>query len=651
MLRRSIAATLLAGLSTLAFAGRADAHASLASSDPASGAMLDSAPATVTLKFTEPPDPRLSIVHVLDVNGTPVESGPAEAVPGPDDQLRIGLPADLPDGVYTVSWRVVSEADGHSSAGAFSFGVGLPPGSAIEPSVPVPATPQPSLASVAGRAALYAGLALLFASAVVGLRAFGGTVPARRRVLRIGAALAVLGAVTMLLAEAATLGVALGDLLSSNTGRDFIWLSVAVGAAAVAALIAGRRSDRVSLAVVGVAAAAAMLVRAMGGHAAAAATPAPQITLQWVHFMAIGVWMGGIGLALLLIRTDRSNDALGQQVRRFSRLAGYALAAVLVTGMLRAMKEMGGLSAFFHLFRTSYGTTLAIKIGVVALLIALGAFNRYRSIPRMQDRPGLIRRVMAIELAGALGVFALTGTLTGLPPQPPPAMSPAPTSHIILSGSDFATTLNVRLVVTPGTAGLNGFEVRVTDFDSGAPLDADDVSLRFEPVGQPGVGASMLDLVRDGERWQATGTQLSLEGVWGITVKVQTSSAGTEIPLTLITPVDQTVSVATAVGQPDLYTITLPGDRQIQAYNDPGAPGPNQLHLTAFDATGNELPLEGVDMIVIEPDGSATSLQPRRFSPGHFVADVTLSSGDRTFFLRATARDGTVLVASFEQSI
>jgi len=666
MLRRSIAAILLAGLSTLTFAGRADAHANLASSDPAPGAMLDNAPATVTLTFTEPPDPRLSIVHVLDVNGTPVESGPAETVSGPDDQLRIGLPADLPDGVYTVSWRVVSETDGHSSAGAFGFGVGVPPGSAIEPSVPVPATPPPSIASVAGRAALYAGLALLFASAVVGLRAFGGTVPARRRVLRIGAVLAVLGAVTMLLAEAATLGVKLGDLLSSNTGRHFIWLSVAVGAAAVAALVAGRGSDRVSLAVVGVAAAAAMLVRAMGGHAAAAATPAPQITLQWLHFMAIGVWTGGIALALLLIRASRAtgapdvpgasggtgpDDTPGPQLRRFSTLAGYALAVVLVTGVLRVVEEMGGLSAFLHLFRTSYGTTLAIKIAVVTVLIVLGAFNRYRSIPRMQDRPGLIRRVMAIELVGALGVFALTATLTGLPPQPPPANPPTPVAHITLSGSDFATTMNVRLVVTPGTAGPNRFEVRVTDFDSGAPLHAGDVSLRFEPIGQPGVGASTLDLVSHDDRWHATGTQLSLEGVWTITVVVQTPSAGTEVPLTLVTRPEQTVSVATAAGQPDLYTITLPGGEQTQAYNDPGVAGPNQLHLTAFDATGNELPLEGADMIAIAPDGSATTLRPRRFSPGHFVADTTLSSGDWTFFFRATARDGTVLVASFEQSI
>ncbi len=299
---------MLAGLSALTFAGVANAHASLASSDPASGAALDVAPATVTLTFTEPPDPRLSIVHVLDVNGTPVESGPVEAVPGPDDQLRISLPADLPDGVYTVSWRVVSETDGHSSAGAFGFGVGVPPGSAIEPSVQVQATPPPSLASVAGRVALYAGLALLFASAVVGLWAFGGVVPARRTVLRIGALLAVLGAVTMVLAQSATLDVSLTELLSSNTGRDPILLSVTASVAAVAALIAAGRSGRTSLAVVGETAAAAMLVRAMGGHAAAADTPAVQISLQWLHFMAIGVWIGGIALALLLIRSDRRGE-------------------------------------------------------------------------------------------------------------------------------------------------------------------------------------------------------------------------------------------------------------------------------------------------------------------------------------------------------
>ena len=62
--------------------------------------------------------------------------GTRKTVPGQEDQLRIALPADLPDGVYTVNWRVVSEADGHATAGAFSFGVNVAPGTVVIPERP-----------------------------------------------------------------------------------------------------------------------------------------------------------------------------------------------------------------------------------------------------------------------------------------------------------------------------------------------------------------------------------------------------------------------------------------------------------------------------------------------------------------------------------
>ncbi len=255
-----------------------------------------------------------------------------------------------------------------------------------------------------------------------------------------------------------------------------------------------------------------------------------------------------------------------------------------------------------HLFSTSYLTALDIKVAVVLLLIGLGAFNRYRSIPRMSASTGLLRRVMAIELVGALGVFGLTGTLTGLSPRPP-VTPPAPKpQQVTLTGSDFATTMNVTLVVSPGTAGPNGFDAEVTDFDSGAPLDATDVSLRFEPVGQPGVGASTLELAHHGDHWMANGSQVSIAGVWTITVVVQTASSGTEIPLTFVTRIpDQSVTVAVAAGQPDIYTVAFPDGEQIQMYNDPGTAGTDELHLTAFDADGNELPLARTTMVAVSP--------------------------------------------------
>lgn len=652
---RSVLAAGIAGSFALVFAGPAAAHANLASSDPAADALLDQAPAEVTMSFTEPPDPKLSLVHVLDVNGASVEAGSVREVPGHDDQLRVPLPADLADGVYTVSWRVVSEADGHATAGAFSFGINVAPGTVVSPSIPVPTTPSPSVASVASKVGLYLGLAMLFAASIVGILAFGGTVPARRPVLLFGAAAAALGAGGMLLSERATLGVSMGDLLSSSTGVDFLWLLGVVGFTTIAAVDAARRSDRNSLVVVGVAAAAAMLVRARGGHAAAAAaTPALQIGLQWFHFMAASVWIGGLALAFLSLRGRREADVDPPfvAIRRYSSLAGYALVVILVTGLLRATHEVGGVSKLLDLFRGSYDTTLDIKIAVVLALIGLGAFNRYRSIPRMRTGVGLLRRVMAIELVGALGVFGLTGTLTGLAPRPPAPPPIAPPPSVTLAGNDFATTMKVELVVSPGTAGPNEFDVDVTDFDTGTPLDATGVSLRFEPVGRAGVGASTLELMHHGDHWMANGSQVSIAGVWTITVVVQTASSGAEIPLTLVTPTpNQTMTVSRADEQPDIYTIAFPDGEQLQLYNDPGTPGTDEFHLTTFDSDGNELPLARAVMVAVAPDGRATSLQPRRFSAGHFVGDLTLTNGGWTFFVQATARDGRVLVASFQQTI
>ncbi len=145
-----------------------------------------------------------------------------------------------------------------------------------------------------------------------------------------------------------------------------------------------------------------------------------QITLQWVHFVAIGVWIGGFVPVLLLLRERRraGEPPPAAEVAAYSRLAGYALLAVVASGVLRATNELGGLRAVAHLFDTSYGIALAAKVALALVLIALGAANRYRSIPRMTETDAPIRRILSVEVFGAVGVLALTGLLTGLAPNP-----------------------------------------------------------------------------------------------------------------------------------------------------------------------------------------------------------------------------------------
>ena len=64
---------------------------------------------------------------------------------------------------------------------------------------------------------------------------------------------------------------------------------------------------------------------------------------------------------------------------------------VVLTGGIRVVDEAGGIGAVRDLiFDTSYGTTLVVKVALVAGLIGLGALNRRRSIPRLASGEHLL---------------------------------------------------------------------------------------------------------------------------------------------------------------------------------------------------------------------------------------------------------------------
>lgn len=99
-----------------ATAAPATAHSALQRSDPAGGDRLEAAPAEIVLVFSEPPDPQLSRVDVLEDDGQPV--GHDGVVADADDAatVRVALPP-LDDGLYTVSWQALSAVDGHVTRG------------------------------------------------------------------------------------------------------------------------------------------------------------------------------------------------------------------------------------------------------------------------------------------------------------------------------------------------------------------------------------------------------------------------------------------------------------------------------------------------------------------------------------------------------
>ena len=158
------------------------AHASLTEAYPADGATLTEPPEQVQLRFNEPVEAEFDPITVYGQEGDRVDEEDARVAPD-DRRVLVADLGELPEGSYTVAWRVTS-ADGHPINGGYEFAVdasatGAETGSPI---VPVErSVEQEEEAGSAWGTVLVAILALLLvcalaAAGLVALRRHGSAV-------------------------------------------------------------------------------------------------------------------------------------------------------------------------------------------------------------------------------------------------------------------------------------------------------------------------------------------------------------------------------------------------------------------------------------------------------------------------------------------
>jgi methionine-rich copper-binding protein CopC len=97
------------------------AHARLLQEEPADGAALANSPDRVELRFSEPVDAEFSPLEVRNSEGERVDKDTARVHPQ-DARVLIADLEELPEGSYTVEWRVTS-IDGHVVQGRYRFAV------------------------------------------------------------------------------------------------------------------------------------------------------------------------------------------------------------------------------------------------------------------------------------------------------------------------------------------------------------------------------------------------------------------------------------------------------------------------------------------------------------------------------------------------
>jgi methionine-rich copper-binding protein CopC len=136
--RRAAAGAAAAGAAIALTASPASAHTSLTGTNPGQNATV-APPTQIVLTYADPV--QLPQVVVSGANGTRYEAGKAQAV---DNKVTEAVKGTLPNGTYTVGWRVVSP-DGHPISGTYKFTVTGSSGAA-------PAAPAPTASKASGRA-------------------------------------------------------------------------------------------------------------------------------------------------------------------------------------------------------------------------------------------------------------------------------------------------------------------------------------------------------------------------------------------------------------------------------------------------------------------------------------------------------------------
>jgi len=488
------------------------AHAQLRQSQPAANAVLEAAPEMVVLRFNEPIAPL--VLRWITPAGTETEvQGQAQ-----DETLLVTPPADPGRGTHLLSWRVVS-SDGHPVGGMLAFSIGH--ASATDVGNPAEATAWP--AAIA-RFTLTLALVLAVGGAIFRHFVADGAASAPgTSFLAQFSGFAILPAA---LAAIATQGLDMqglpaSALLTSAPWRAGLEAPVAVTAmlailAGLLALLALRVVDGKALPGTKAMAGAAWLLAAASfatsGHATVAEPRMLSTPAVAAHGFALVFWIGCLPYLLLAMRGERALIALV----RFSRIALPLVVLLLASGLGLAALQAGSPEA---LLASDYGRVLAAKLVLVAAMLALALFNRFRLTPALAGKDAgadvALKRSIGAEIVLGIAVLALASAFRLTPP--PRALADQAEPVLMHIHTD---RLMADIEISPGRVGANGFSLffQTGDFQPFTPQAAE-ITLQRTDREIENIRVK-LQPAEDGT-WHATAlAQLPWPGAWSMRIAV-----------------------------------------------------------------------------------------------------------------------------------
>lgn len=560
------------------------AHANLVRSEPPAGSAQKVAPTHVRLWFSEDVEPSFTTVAVLDKNSAQVDKGDSHRLSDDPKAMEVSLPADLPQGLYTVVWKALSAVDGHVTNGSFSFTVGDVPLAESSPrqvmdlvdaALSASALPPPYeiavrwlnlLLLIALVGSFFFPLLILLPAIQIAdksiVRGYVGYLEKifhNREIRRQEKNYAALGSwsrrwllfaryvfvlyclitIAALMAQSFTAGDGLAAIPRVLTATRFgtVWLfRVGILIALGVVLFRSRwqwplnpRGNR-SLLVATALGIALCFSQSLNSHGAAVNDP-PLVPLvvDFIHLLGTAIWVGGLFQLLLTLPTFIRALPVPEQLRKLSLVIGcFSLVAFITVGIIIAsgayalVVQVGSLEAFFE---TLYGTTLFVKFLLIAPLLALGAFNLI--VNRTDAAQALAARAQSFmrrfDLAVASEVILAIAILlvVGLLTSIAPARGAYDPSPKIVMQTNKVDDLFVTLGIAPGLVGTNDFDVKVQNA-SGQPVSDARVVRLLGSMSAMEMGVQEIATTPQGNgHYTWRGDLLSMIGQWNIETLVR----------------------------------------------------------------------------------------------------------------------------------
>ncbi|MET9637481.1 copper resistance protein CopC [Streptomyces virginiae] len=600
-----VLAALLATLFTAA--APATAHAALTASDPTDGAVVATAPAQVTLSFSEQVAMGDDSIRVLDPQGRRVDTGELrDMCSGNTVRYGTALHSGLPNGTYTVAWQAVS-ADSHPISGAFTFSIGAP--SATEVSLPTTTAGGGPVGMAYGiaRYAAYAGFTVLVGGAAFILLCWhrgAAERPLQKLVVRAWVTLTAATLAMLVLRTPYTGSGRFADafdldglraVLETKTGASLVSRLLLLGAAALfVAVLFGVYARRVQdatseeedkdtrdltfgLAIGGAVVAGGIAATwALSEHASTGIQPGLAMPADILHLLAVATWLGG--LSALLVALHKVPGIERSAVRRFSGVAFVSVVVLAVTGVYQAWRQTGSWSA---LTGTEYGRLLLLKVALVAVLLGVAYMSR-KWTARLAEAPAAGEG--AASEAGGQEVAA-----------DDVSRETSPVAATVTVPADAADPKRAAQLARQRAALENAREKRVRD------ADPDRAGLRRSVLAEAAIAVALLVV---------TTVLTSTEPGRTVEQEAARGSSATAVP-------DRAVK------------ITLPfdtggqnGKGSVRLELDPGRVGANTLHLWADTGDGQpfDLPEIKVAFTLLAKDIGPLPVLPDHASPGHWTA-------------------------------